>query len=337
VPASTPNWAVHRLPVGRGLRWWVAPFVFPRAIQRIYAATGFDLLRVHSLRYVGPAALWARARYGLDVPVVAHHHHLDPSPLNGVVERRVIERADRIITVSEFSRRQLVQALGVDDANVDVVCNGIDDRFGPAPASPGLRERLGLPDGPVALFVGGLKPRKNVSWLIDLWREVARARADATLLIAGGGPLEATLRRRVQRLGLERRILFTGRFREADKPLLYNLADCFVSPSSLEGFGFTVGEAMSCGLPVVVSDQGALPELVVHGDGGFVCRLERPGEFVTALLRLLGDRELARRLGRFNRERIERAFRWERCVRAVRRIYEDVVDTWRRRPTRVAG
>ena len=59
---------------------------------------------------------------------------------------------------------------------------------------------------------------------------------------------------------------------ETEKVGYYNAADLFVSPSSLEGFGFTVGEAMSCGLPVVASDRGALPELVVHGEGGFVCR-----------------------------------------------------------------
>src|SRR5207247_1427088 len=105
-PPSVPNWTVHRFAIGRGLRWYVAPLVVPPAIRRVHAAVGFDLLRVHSLRYIGPAALLARARYRLDVPVVAHHHHLDPSPLNRLVDKRVIERCDHVITVSEFSRRQ---------------------------------------------------------------------------------------------------------------------------------------------------------------------------------------------------------------------------------------
>ncbi len=79
------------------------------------------------------------------------------------------------------------------------------------------------------------------------------------------------LRRRAASLGLADRVIFAGRIAESDKVGYYNAADLFVSPSSLEGFGFTVGEAMSCGLPVVVSDRGALPELVVNGEGGFVC------------------------------------------------------------------
>src|SRR5437867_13279948 len=77
------------------------------------ATVGFDRLRVHSLRYIGPAALWARARYRLAVPIVAHHHHLDPGPLNAVIEKRVIDACDHVITVSEFSRRQLASELGV--------------------------------------------------------------------------------------------------------------------------------------------------------------------------------------------------------------------------------
>ena len=85
-PIGVPNWTVHRFSIGRGLRWYVAPFVVPAAVKRVYDQAGIDLLRVHSLRYIGPGALWARRRYSLDVPVVSHHHHLDPSPLNRLIE-----------------------------------------------------------------------------------------------------------------------------------------------------------------------------------------------------------------------------------------------------------
>src|SRR5262249_23259293 len=81
-PEGGANLQVHRLAIGPGLRWPVAATVFPPAIQRVYRQTRFDLLRVHSLRYTGLAALVARRWYRLDVPIVSHHHHLDPSPLN---------------------------------------------------------------------------------------------------------------------------------------------------------------------------------------------------------------------------------------------------------------
>ncbi|MBI4629784.1 MAG: glycosyltransferase family 4 protein [Candidatus Rokubacteria bacterium] len=333
-PESVPNWTIHRLPIGRGLRWPVAPFVLPSAIKRIHDERGFDVLRAHSLRYIGPAALIARRRYSLGVPIVAHHHHLDPNPLNGLIERRVIERVDRLITVSEFSRRQLAQALGVRTDHVEIVPNGVDPRFQPQPRDPSLLARHGLRARSVVLFLGGLKSRKNLPFLLEVWRGVARLWPEARLLIVGSGPSEGGLRRRVKALGLRDTVVFAGRVPEAEKVAYYNLADVMVSPSSLEGFGFSVAEAMSCGLPVVVSDQGALPELVVDGRSGFVCAAGRVDEFTRSLLGLLADLDLRRRCGAFNSERIGREYRWEQCSRRVIEIYEDAVLQWKRGSTR---
>jgi phosphatidylinositol alpha-1,6-mannosyltransferase len=336
-PEGVPNWVIHRLPIARGLRWPVALVLLPPIIRRLHAETRFELLRVHSLRYIGPAALIARRRYRLDVPVVSHHHHLDPSPLNALIERRVIEGSERVITVSEFSRRQLVEALGVGAERIEVVPNGIDERFAPDGGDRAARERHGLGAAPVALFLGGLKPRKNLAVLLEAWREVTAARPDARLLIAGTGPEGAGLRRRAAALGLGREVVFAGRIAEADKPGYYHAADVFVSPSSLEGFGFTVGEAMSSGLPAVVSDRGALPELVVDGQGGFVCPSRDAGAFARALLRLIEDAGTRRRFGAFNRERVEGRFRWDRSSRRVLEIYQEVLAEWKRglrRPNR---
>ncbi len=329
-PENVPNWTIHRLPIGRGLRWPVAALLLPPYIRRIYERPGFDLLRAHSLRFIGPAALIARRRYRLDVPIVAHHHHLDPDPLNSVIERRIIERVDRVITVSEFSRRQLADELGVRTQHVEVVPNGVDTRFEPQPKASSLLARHELRDRSVVLFLGGLKRRKNLPFLLEVWREVARHRPEATLLIAGGGRLERSLRRRVEALGLRGAVVFAGRVTEAEKVAYYNLAEVMVSPSSLEGFGFSVAEAMSCGLPVVVSDQGALPELVVNGRGGFVCPAGRVSDFARSLLTLLSDPDLRRYCGAFNRERVSRDYRWERCARRVLEIYEETLLEYKR-------
>ncbi len=330
VPDRIANFVVHRLPMGRGLRWPVAAAVFAPAIARVHRKTRFDLLRVHSLRYVGPAALLARRFWRLDVPIVSHHHHLEPSPWNRLVERRVLAASERVITVSEFSRRQLVDALDLPAERVEVVPNGVDEKFVPGPADPALKARYGLGDGPVALFLGGLKPRKNLPFLLDFWQDVASARPRATLLIAGDGPEGSALRRRADRLGVGSRVVFTGRLPEALKVAHYRLASVFLFPSTLEGFGLAVGEAMSCGLPVVASDQGALPELVVRDAGGLVCRSGDRAAFVQATLRLLDDADLARRFGAFNRERVERHFRWPRAARRVLEIYEEVLGDWKR-------
>jgi glycosyltransferase involved in cell wall biosynthesis len=324
-PDGIPNWTVHRFPIRRGLRWWVAPLVVPSAIRRVWQRTPFHLLRAHSLRYIGPSALWARRHYRLDVPVVGHHHHLDASPLNRVIERRVIEACDHIVTVSRFSRGQLESQLSCRTDHVSVVHNGVDERFAPGPRDAELEARLGLGHGPRAMFLGGLKPRKNLDFLLDVWREVVRQAPGTILLIAGGGPCENALRRRAAELSLTGSVSFSGRIAEADKVRLYNLADVFVSASSLEGFGFTVAEAMSCGLPVVVSACGALPELVGDEPGGAICRLEEPPAFVSALVGLLSSSERRQHAGQLNRHRINTAFRWDRATTQVQEIYADLI------------
>ena len=329
-PEGVPNWTVHRFPIGRGLRWYVAPFVVPAAVKRVYLEVGFDLLRVHSLRYIGPGALWARRRYGLDVPVVSHHHHLDPSPLNRLIEKRVVEASDRIVVGSEFGKRQLASELGVRTDHVSVVYYGVDPAFVPRPPRGELLDRYGLRGHPVVLFFGGLKPRKNLFLLLDVWAPVAARLPEARLVIAGGGPLRAGLERHVRRLGLEGRVVFTGYVSESEKAAHFNLADVFLFPSAMEGFGFTVAEAMSSGVPVVASDRGSIPELVADGESGFACDPAAPGRFVERLLLLLGDPALREKLGAVGRERADRLFRWEPCVAATRRVYEDTLEAWRR-------
>jgi glycosyltransferase involved in cell wall biosynthesis len=336
-PASVPNWTVHRFVIGRGLRWYVAPLVVPAAIKRVHDEAPFDLLRAHSLRYIGPAALWARRRYALDVPVVSHHHHLDPSPLNRFIEKRVVDASDAVVVGSEFARRQLGAELGARTDHVSVVYYGVDPAFAPRPRRPDLVARYGLDGGPVVLFFGGLKPRKNLFLLLDVWREVVRVAGTARLVVAGGGPLLGDLRAYAARLGVGERVVFTGYVPEAEKVDHFNLADVFFFPSALEGFGFTVVEAMSCGVPVVASDRGSIPELVPDGEAGFVCSPERPALVTERLLTLLGDPAVRARFRASGRERVERLFRWDRCVEGTRRVYEVTVENWRRRRGRRAA
>jgi glycosyltransferase involved in cell wall biosynthesis len=316
--------------MGRGLRWPVAALVLPPAIRRVWRAHRFDLLRAHSLRYIGPAALIARRRYGIPVPIVAHHHHLDPDWLNRLIDRRVIGRVERVITVSEFSRRQAVETLGVPPEKFAVVYDGADRKFVPGPKPARLVARWGLGGKPVLLYLGGLKQRKNLFFLLDVWREVAQTRPDCQLVVAGGGRLEGELRQRARRMASAGGVHLAGYVPEAEKVDYYNLADVFVSPSEMEGFGLTVAEAMSCERPVVVSDRGSLPELVVEGEGGFLCDPTEVGAFARAILELLGDERLRQKFGTANRARVERLFRWERAAAEVRRIYEEVLDEWRR-------
>ena len=332
-PPGVTNWVVHRLPIGRGLRWPVGMVVLPPIIKRLYAKAPFDLLRVHSLRYIGPAALIARRRYRLDVPIVAHHHHLDPHWLNPLIEGRVMRAVERVIVGSEFAKAQARAELGVSAESFSVVPYGVDRGFRPSAKPAGLVQRLGLEGKSVALFLGGLKPRKNLFFLLDVWREVVTERADAVLVVAGSGPLLARLQRHAGDLVRAGRVIFPGYVSEGAKVDFYNLADLLLFPSSMEGFGLTVAEAMSCELPVVASNRGSLPELVADGEGGFLCGPTDKETVVRSVMLLLSDAGLRVKFGVANRERVDRMFRWEHCVAGTRRVYEEVIDDWRRRRT----
>jgi glycosyltransferase involved in cell wall biosynthesis len=336
-PEGIPNWVIHRLPIGRGLRWPVAALLLPPFIKRVYEATRFDLLRVHSLRYIGPAALIARRRYALDVPIVAHHHHLDPHWLNPLIERRVMQRSERIVVGSEFARGQAAQTLGVPLEKFSVIPYGVDRRYQPGPKPEALIRRWGLEGKTVALFLGGLHPRKNLFFLLDVWREVTRERDGARLVVVGSGPLLAALRRYARRLGQEQRVIFTGYVPEPEKADYYHLADLLIFPSTMEGFGLTVAEAMSCGLPVVVSNRGSLPELVADGEEGFLVDPFDRQHFAGRTALLLSNPTLRQKFGEASRARADRKFRWEDCAAATARVYEEVLEAWRARRRTAVG
>ena len=331
LPDGVANWKIHRLPIGRGLRWPVAALLLPPFIKRVYDTTRFDVLRAHSLRYIGPAALIARRRYGLDVPIVAHHHHLDAGPLNALIEARVMRGVDRIVVGSEFAKRQASHELGVPADKFRVAYYGVQTRFEPGPKPEALVRRLGLDGKVVALFMGTLEARKNLAFLLDAWSEVSRERPDVRLVVAGSGPQLARLRRQARRLGLERHVIFTGHLPEAEKVDYYRAADLLVFPSLMEGFGLVVVEAMSCGLPAVISNRGSLPELLCDGEGGFVCDPGQRATFVRSVLRLTSEPDLRRKFGMANRERVDRLFRWDLCAAATARVYDEVLGEWRAR------
>jgi len=268
----------------------------------------------------------------LPVPVVTHHHHLDPSPLNALIEKRVIEASDCVITDSQFAKRQLAQDLGVRREHVKVVYCGVGPKYAPLPRDEALAHRWGIQDRQVLLCIGPLIARKNPVFLLEAFADIRRATGERVVLVwVGSGPLRAELEGLVRRLGLEGSVVFTGYLPEADKVPVLNLADVFVFPSLLEGFPLAPQEAMSCGKPVVAFRVASLPEMVEDGVSGFLVEANARGDFVERVLRLLRDPVLRARLGAAAAERVDRHFRWDGTVRQVLKVYQETLDEYRRR------
>lgn len=207
-------------------------------------------------------------------------------------------RARRIIAISESTKADVCRLLGVSGERVDVAYPGVDPRFRPLPSAEveAFRARLGLPQH-FLLYLGTLEPRKNLGALIDAFSRLRPQSpiSNLHLILAGAkGWCYESLFRQVERLGLHEHVHFPGYLPADDLPLWYNACAVFVYPSSFEGFGMPVAEALACARPVVTSNVSSLPEA-----GGEAATFTAPGNvdaLVAALNRALaaGDEAAAR-------------------------------------------
>jgi len=192
---------------------------------------------------------------------------------------RSCHRARRVIAISESTRSDVVRLFGVPRSKVDVAYPGVSETFRPLPAEAvaALRSERKLPD-PFVLYLGTLEPRKSVDTLVKAFAEARRAGAGANsrlhLVLAGArGWWYEDLFRLIQSLDLTDVVHLPGYVPEAELPLWYNAAAVFVYPSSYEGFGLPVAEALACGRPVVTTTVSSLPEA-----GGDAALLVPPGD-----------------------------------------------------------
>ena len=234
-------------------------------------------------------------------------------------------RADRILTVSESSKRDILRFFPIDPDRITVIYNAIDERFRTAPpedAMSRVRERYQLED-PFVLYVGNVKPHKNVERLVDAFALVRQQRSDELKLLIIGDEISKfqTLRRAVHRHQLHRHVRFLGFVGEDMLSVLYRLAGVFVFPSLYEGFGLPPLEAMACGAPVITSNVSSLPEVV--GDAALLVDPHSAQDIADAIVRVLSDPSLAAQLRARGLARAA-AFSWERSVEKTLQIYKDV-------------
>ena len=200
--------------------------------------------------------------------------------------------------------------------------NGVDTaRFRPGDRRA-ARQRLGMEvDRPRVVFVGRLDPVKALPSLLRAWRTVVEKEPRALLDLVGDGDLQSELQTMARTLGLDRSVLFHGR-REDVLPYL-QAADCFVLPSSSEGLSNTLLEAMAAGLPVVATRVSGSEDIVVSGRNGFLVSPGDQDDLSRQILAILGDPQLARRLGITARKQIMEAFSIERVAKNYQALYRE--------------
>jgi glycosyltransferase involved in cell wall biosynthesis len=213
----------------------------------------------------------------------------------------IARRAQLLITVSEFSKRELTDVLGADPERIAVVPNGVDARFSPAADQAAARAAYGL-ERPYVLVVGTRIARKNLGALAGAARRLEAAGLELVHAGSGRGYM------RPEHAGALREL---GYVAEEHMPGIYAGALALALPSLYEGFGLPCLEAMACGTPVVAADRGALPETTAGA--ALLADPEDPAAFAVALERLIGHDELRRDLVQRSLEHA-RHFTWRRTA-----------------------
>jgi N-acetyl-alpha-D-glucosaminyl L-malate synthase BshA len=213
---------------------------------------------------------------------------------SGMAVLWALRGADAVVSISRAMTAEL-QALDLKGLLAfipSIVSLGDHARYEPAPV---VRQRLGLPSGPLVTCVARLTPQKAHDILLRAWPMVLSRYPDAHLVLVGSGPEETRLRRLADSLGITGRVYFAGEQREVAPYLA--ASDVFVLPSRAEGLGLALMEAMSAGLPCVASRVGGIPDLIEDGQNGLLVEPEDVAGLAKALLKLLEDRKLAKKLG----------------------------------------
>jgi len=234
-------------------------------------------------------------------------------------------RSNRILTVSEASKRDIIRFFGVPADKIVVIYNAIDERFRLAPSDEAVdrvRERYQL-SGRFVLYAGNIKPHKNLVRLIEAFAALRRRGFDDVTLLIIGDEISRlpALRRAVHSHKLHKHVRFLGYLADDMLAILYRLASVFVFPSLYEGFGLPPLEAMASGTPVVTSNVSSLPE--VTGGAAVLVDPYDVDSIREGIERVLTDPALRAEL---RAKGIARSleFSWERSVARTREIYEDV-------------
>lgn len=238
-----------------------------------------------------------------------------------------VRRAAKVIAISESTRRDVIELLGVPAERVERIYCGADPRFRPLPVDEvaAFRREKALPEHFV-LFLGTIEPRKNVLTLIEAYAALIAAEPrrmqGVPLVLAGGrGWLAEPVYARIEELDLQDRVSFAGYVPEEEKALWYNAATCLCYPSLYEGFGLPPLEAMACGVPVVTSNVSSLPEVV--GEAALTVDPLDSAALCAALRRVLIDPEVRAELSALGVARA-RSFSWNEAALQTADVYRRV-------------
>jgi len=271
-----------------------------------------------------------------DIPVLVTAHAGDVFSKNKLIEYSnylVIKYADFITVNSKATKKALLRP-NKKCSRVSIIPMGVDaHKFKPIRRGKTrkIRNKLGLNNKKIILFVGRLAEKKGTSYLVKAMPEILKKFPDSHLLLIGYGPEEKKLKTLTKRLGLREKISFLGRIPNEELPLYYNLGDVFVAPSiqtesgDTEGLGVVLLEATACGTPVIGTDIGGISDIIKNKQTGLLVKQRNPKKIAQAVILLLENPLIKKKISSNSERKIVELFTWKVVTKKFKRVYLNLI------------
>ncbi len=280
----------------------------------------FDIIHAHDwLAY--PAGIAAKEASGK--PLVIHVHATDFDRSGGSVnpavfeiERRGMEIADKIIAVSNLTRKTIIEKYGIDPCKVVTVYNAVD----PAGDQDGINFSKPL-NGKIVTFLGRITLQKGPEYFIEAANKVLRKLSDVHFVMAGSGDMFPRMIKHAASLGITDRFHFTGFLKQRDVNQMYRMSDLYVMPSISEPFGISPLEAMQSNVPVIISHQSGVSEILKHAIKIDFWDIDAMADAIYGILQYNALSRMFKKLGKTEVENLK----WENSALHVKEIYDEVL------------
>ena len=341
---NTENLKVCRIALNdnlpfRALQFWLK---LPEALKDIESSNKFDIIHFNGLSY------WFIKKKLSEAPNIVTIHHLvtdsikcnnlslisrikdisgENSFLIPFLEKRCIKYADKIVSVSKFTKKQIVDTYGTSPEKIYVIYNGIElkEQTFTEEELEESRKQFGIPQKPVILFVGRVDDHRKGLDLLLKSLKIVLEKIDCILLVVGKGN-QNEARTLATSLEIQDNVFFTGFVNEINLKKCYQLCNVYVVPSRLEGFGLTILEAMAAGKPVVATNVGAIPEIITDKENGFLVEPNDIDSISNTICMILQNGMLLQNYKKDEIHFINDIFNWEKNVKEIEHIYAKLSD-----------
>ncbi len=332
LPAFLPRVFFHEVDVGRYPLFEYPPYDLALAVRmhEVVRSAKLDVLHCHYAIPHATSAWIAREMLhetGDDVALVTTLHGTDitivgQDPSYWAITKFSIEKSDRITAVSEHLQRETVSAFGCTGCAVDVIHNFIDPTVYDRSRYPGALAGMVAAPGKILMHISNFRAVKRTVDVIRIFAEVSQS-VESTLVMVGDGPDRGMAQDEARALGVADRVQFLGRI-ENVAPLLSS-ADLFLLPSENESFGLSALEALACGVPVVASNAGGIPEVICEGVTGALRPVGDVSAMAAAAVDILSDAARWQRMSVAAAADARLRFSEDRVIGQYEDVYEDAL------------